>query len=315
MKILSYQSKNFPSVPPKANGTVHISSAKLCWAAITVGRPGKAAVRSFGTYSKYEALFRWNMVRAAIRIDGPLEHFQNTDLFNALDPTEKGGVNFYLGMIFAKIAAQDLLGIPWLIHFHWMTKNHSIPLTKGQSSPDLLGLSPATGNWSVFEAKGKVGGYSSKLMEKAKSQASNLTIVDGVSCERYVGTQLYRNSSKQLKFAWEDPEPDDRMPWELETNREMWRRYYAVAYAIYEAQSREPESVGQLGFKVGFAPAALDFIAAVNNPDRPFTEELAGLLELSRTVAKEADTDTQLDGIILSKPDLTEPDSDEVILG
>lgn len=298
MGVLDYKSKNFSSVPPKASGQLSISSSKLCWAAITVGRPGKAAVKSFGQYSVFEALYRWNMVRAALEVDSPSCRFRNSNLFDALDPTEKGGVNFYLGMIFAKIAAQDLLGIPWLVHFGTMTKNHYIPKSKGKSSPDLLGYSCKTKKWNVFEAKGKVGGYSKKLMKKAKDQANNLTTVDGNPCGFYVGTQLYRNSVKQLEFAWEDPPPDENNPIALATNRDLWRRYYAVAYSIYKAQTIDDGAISaSLGFKIGFAPEAMDFIRALEDPKVSFANEFGRLSDWSAARHKEPDGEFQLDGI------------------
>lgn len=279
---------------------MNVSSAKLCWAAITIGRPSKVATKAFGTYSVYEALYRWNMVRAALTIGGPTSHFQNTDLFNALDPTEKGGVNFYLGMIFAKIAAQDLLQTPWLIHYHWMTKNHAITKQAGGSTPDLLGLSSRTGRWSVFEAKGKVGGYSAALMKKAKDQASQNIHVDGTPCDLSIGTQLYRNSAKQLKFAWEDPPSDGGEPDHLTTNRLMWRRYYAVAYALYQAQQQSVSPItNQLGFKVGFCKEALDLIVAVNENRRTFSRELESLKEWSRLRYSQPDEDYMPDGILI----------------
>ena len=301
MNKLSYRSISFPSSPPLTNGILNISKSKLCWAAITVGRPGKAAVKSFGDYSVNEALYRWNMVRASIDMTAAGGHFVNSDLFNALDPTEKGGVNFYLGMIFAKIAAQDLLSIPWLVHFHWMSQNHAVPLTAGSSSPDLLGLSPVTNLWSVFEAKGRNATYSSALMTKAKTQANNLTTVDGQNCERYVGTQLYRNSTKQLKFTWEDPEPDDEHPIFLKTNRHMWLRYYGVAHAIYERQRTVAlSSSEQLGFKIDFAPEALKLIDALKTPRRPFRKQLKKLCEWSSEYLKQPSEGWSGDGIQIS---------------
>ncbi|MDE0588583.1 hypothetical protein OU789_01445 [Halocynthiibacter sp. C4] len=298
MNILTYKSKNFPSAPPDSSGSISISSAKLCWAAITIGRPNKTSVRSFGKYSTHEALFRWNMVQAALDMRGTSRQFRNSDLFNALDPTEKGGINFYLGMIFAKIAAQDLLEIPWLVHYQLMTQDYSVPLTKGKSSPDLLGYSPKSRKWSVFEAKGRASGYSQDLMEKAKGQANNLTTVDGQACELYVGTQLYRNSAKQLKFAWEDPPPDEQSPRNLKSNRDIWTNYYAAAYSLYKLQQeptlrrREP-----LGFQINLAPQLLALLEALKDPDSSFEQELHELHKWSSENLGQKSEDWFGDGI------------------
>jgi hypothetical protein len=138
------------------------------------------------------------------------------------------------------------------------------------------------------------------VFEKAKDQASQNIHVDGTPCEMSIGTQLYRNSAKQLKFAWEDPPSDGGEPDHLTTNRLMWRRYYAVAYALYQAQQQSVSPItDQLGFKVGFCKEALDLIIAVNENRRTFSRELERLKEWSRLGYSQPDEDYMPDGILI----------------
>lgn len=287
MFSLPLDSWGFPSGGPNGFSTVQVTPAKLCWAALTVGRPSKMAVSSFGKYSRFEALFRWNMVLSAIDTQMIPNRAFNSALFNALDPTEKGGINFYLGMIFLKICAQDVLSIPWLVHLHWMKQNHHLALLKGKSSPDLLGYRPSTARWGVFEAKGRNGGFSNAVLGKAKDQANRLISVDGNLCDLHVGGLLYRRAGNRLSFAWKDPEPKDKKPFELETDRKTWRNYYGAVYQLYLEQKQDRRGFyDRYGFKIGFHPIALRFVEAVYGR-RDYSNEFGNLAKWAAHQMKE----------------------------
>lgn len=65
----------------------------------------------------YEALFRWSLVRMALEQTGlRASRLRRTTAAKTLDPTEKGAVNYFLGMTFCKLFAAKLLHTPWLLH-------------------------------------------------------------------------------------------------------------------------------------------------------------------------------------------------------
>lgn len=283
---LSVTSFDFPGGVPNGETMLSFTKAELCWAALMVGKPNKAAATAHGTYSKYESLFRWNMVLSALDFVSTPDKAVNSVLFDALDPTEKGGINFYLGMIFLKLCAQKLLDIPWLIHLNWMKSNHALTLLYGKSSPDLLGYDVAQARWAVFEAKGRNAGYSAAILGKAKNQADRVIKVDGSLCSLHVGSLLHRNDAKQLEFVWQDPSLAREDPIELETDRETWLEYYAPIYDLYLQQGKNRRAFRErMGFNISIHPFARAFVDALKE-DRDYSNERGSLQRWSAERSK-----------------------------
>ena len=89
----------------------------ILWSAVTIGRPNLHYVFQHGRASRYEALFRLSLVRMALEQVGPQgRRLRRTEALKTLDPTEKGAVNYFLGMVFCKLFAHRLLDTPWLLH-------------------------------------------------------------------------------------------------------------------------------------------------------------------------------------------------------
>ena len=134
-----------------------ITEADLFWAALTVGRPRPTRHAAWLQGQRFidEAMWRIGMVRANLDLGGVMTGLYHSPAFNALDPTEKGWVNFSFGMIFAKICASQFLDIPWLMHFKWFQTHNLVTMLPGGSTPDFIGVSAASGQHHVVEAKGR----------------------------------------------------------------------------------------------------------------------------------------------------------------
>src|SRR5271165_1936974 len=113
-----YESEQFPSSSLNNSGAVlDVTWDDILWAAITIGRPNLHYVFQHGSSSFYEAMFRWSLVRMALQQRGPSgQRLVRTEAFKALDPTEKGATNYFLGMVFCKLFSTKLLDTPWLLH-------------------------------------------------------------------------------------------------------------------------------------------------------------------------------------------------------
>ena len=112
------ESDSFPpgSLPSRTND-LEVTWNDILWAAVTVGRPNRHYVFRHGDASMYEAIFRWSLVRMALEQSGPGGYrLRRTPAAQTLDPTEKGAVNYFLGMTFCKLFAAKLLNTPWLLH-------------------------------------------------------------------------------------------------------------------------------------------------------------------------------------------------------
>ncbi len=103
--LIDYESQAFPASRGISSfGQLSITWDDILWAAMTLGRPNLHYVFRHGLASQFEVIFRWSLVRMALEQRGPTgSRLWRTDVFKSLDPTEKGSVNYFLGMTFCAI--------------------------------------------------------------------------------------------------------------------------------------------------------------------------------------------------------------------
>jgi hypothetical protein len=144
---------------------------ELCRAAITVGRRSWADVLKFGTYSLLEALWRVAIVRANLveTYDGKI---RQSSAFSALDPSEKCGVSYFLGLALTKLVAEKLFRVPWLLHLDTYRQELASNLAFPRK-PDFVGMD-AWDRWIVAESKGRSRGVANNLLAAAKRQVRSL---------------------------------------------------------------------------------------------------------------------------------------------
>ena len=239
---ISYESEGFPSSTiPDGRFELPVSWDEILWAAVTVGRPdryhvfrgrpftlfvhdGRGGVRPW-LYGDYEAMFRWSLIRMAVEKDGPSSsRLQQTQAMKCLDRTEKGMVNYFIGMTFCKLFAHRLLCTPWLLHLDIFREQLQLVLQQG-SRPDLVGQS-VSNQWHGFECKGRMQSLGSSGKKKAKDQACRLISVKSIPCTLHVGSVTYfrRNT---LEFYWCDPPSrESEAGIEIDLPEDAWRHYY-----------------------------------------------------------------------------------------
>ncbi len=223
---ISYQSENFPT-GSITNGLYNliVSWDDVLWAAVTVGRPNRNYVFQHGDASTYEAIFRWSLTRMALEQSSPAAYrLRRTEAAKTLDPTEKGAVNYFLGMTFCKLFAAKLLDTPWVLHLDVFGEKLNSVLT-GRSRPDLIGQEHGAGRWHAFECKGRISRPDKTVKEKAKGQAQRLVSVNGVACSLHIGAITHLKNDV-LQFYWRDPAPEQGQPIEVILPRDVWRYYY-----------------------------------------------------------------------------------------
>lgn len=219
---INYQSQAFPSSYSLSSGMLDTTWDELLWAAITIGRPSAYHVFRHGPASFHEAIFRLALVRMAVEQDGH-GSLRRTDAYAGLDPTEKGMVSYFLGMVLCKLFAARLLQTPWLLHLD-VFRDHLAAVNLGRSRPDLVGEDIA-GNWHAFESKGRSSIPSATDKSNAKEQADRLVSVGGLDCTLHVGSFTYFRSDV-LEFYWRDPEPDAKEALKLPQPDGEWRFYF-----------------------------------------------------------------------------------------
>lgn len=267
--LIPFRSSGFPPLVQSALPPIFaVDEFDLFWSAVTVGRPNIAAVLAHGTHSLAEAVWRSVTLDANIVQDPFLSGLHNSAAFNALDPTEKGWLNFLFGMLFTKLAADQLLGMHWLIHFKWFRSHHPVTMVPGGSTPDFVGYNPLMARYSVLEAKGRNAGYSSDVLDSAKQQARQPVRVNGQQPAMCIGSLLYRKYGERLAIAMVDPEQRDGRPIELYDTRETWAQYYSVAWGLSGGSDLiRPGLKEMTGFTVDFDEAVLPFVAEFFNAE------------------------------------------------
>lgn len=247
MPDIKYQSEDFPPGDPLLIGVRNLAATwdDLLWAALTVGRPSLLHVFPHGQASFYEALFRLSLVRMALEQHGqrPIR-FRRTPAAQNLDPSEKGAVNYFLGMSVCKLFATELMDTPWLLHFDVFRALLNPQLLSGRSRPDLVGQS-VNGQWHSFESKGRAYPPTNDEKDKAKDQAERCTAINGIPTTCHVGCITYFKKD-DLHFFWRDPRPDQEgsaNSFNLDVDDRMWRHYYAPALALAESDAGLARSV------------------------------------------------------------------------
>lgn len=233
--LVDYESEDFPAGSlSQSTGPLHATWDEILWAAVTVGRPNRHYVFQHGLASRYEALFRLSLVRMALHQRGAYgRKLCQTSVFKTLDPTEKGAVTYFLGLVFCKLFAAKLLDAPWLLHLDVFRNQLDARVLRGRSRPDLIGQS-AGREWFAFECKGRSSAPTAAEKTRAKAQAQRVVSVDGTDCALHVGAISYLRG-EILRFYWRDPEPAEPRKLnsiEIASTDEAWGDYYAPFAAL-----------------------------------------------------------------------------------
>ncbi len=240
MLQIDYESEDFAPGAAVTNGSNSLALTwdDLLWAAMTVGRPNRQYVFQHGAASWYEALFRLSLVRMSLEQAGPAgRRLRRTQAARTLDPSEKGAVNYFLGLAVAKLFADKCLDAPWLLHLDVFRPQLNAQLA-GRSRPDLIGQTRA-GDWIALECKGRLSQPSAGAKLRAKEQAERVISVSGAVPAVNAGCiAFFRNDV--LQFFWRDPTPEPariKHPIAVEVPADSWQFYYDPILALFEERT------------------------------------------------------------------------------
>lgn len=173
-----FEASDFPTGSPlNGSHTLNVCWDDLLWASITVGKAQRDLMR-FGRYSFAEILHRVACLHAYYDIDSS-NRLTLSPAFKNLDSTEKGVVSFYTGMAMAKLYADKVLRIPWMMHISRYEADWALRYGASTTRPDLFGCND-NGEWAVAEAKGR-SRVTTKLVTKMQEQKSAVASIQGVA--------------------------------------------------------------------------------------------------------------------------------------
>jgi hypothetical protein len=203
MLRIPYQATSFSGAFAQLNtnnSDITVTWPQLAWAAITTGKAAGDEY-AYGIYSTLERLHRASMIRAYL-MQTPSNFIARTIPYQMSDPSEKTSISFYLGMTLTKLFAQVLFDVPRVLHLAVYAPNYKIVVAAGESRPDLIGLSNS-GQWFVFEAKGRSNSFDGGALGTAKEQAQQIQTINNLAPTCSVACQAYFTSV--LSFRMDDP--------------------------------------------------------------------------------------------------------------
>jgi hypothetical protein len=218
-----FEASDFPKGSP-LNGLLALDVRwdDLLWATITVGKAQPDLMR-FGRYSFAEILHRVASLHAYYDIDRS-NRLTLSPALKYLDSTEKGVVSFYTGMAMAKLYADKVLGIPWMMHISRYEADWAVRYGANTNRPDLFGCNDL-GEWAVCEAKGR-SRVTNQLVTKMQQQKSAVASIQRVaptyrygSATRFEGGRLALRVVDPPQLRRAQDVPIDAAAWLLDYYR------------------------------------------------------------------------------------------------
>ena len=243
--VVPFEASDFPlDSPLNGSHALQFQWDELLWASITVGKAPRDVLRH-GRYSYAEILHRVSCLHAYYDI-GNSRRLVVSPAFRTLDSTEKGLVSFYLGMAMAKLYADKMLGIPWMMHISRYGSPWAVRFGANTNRPDLFGCN-AFGQWAVAEAKGR-SRVTARLVTKMKQQKSAVATIKRVPpAFRYGSATRFEGGDLALRVV--DPPPRRRAE-DIPLDPAAWLLdYYRPVVDLLDgaATRREGEAIiGQL---------------------------------------------------------------------
>ncbi len=204
MPMITYTAQGFPIAYGGAlAGTfpLSVSWEEIIWAAISVGKAQLAHMTQYGVFSAFEFMYRAAIIYANL-VETSSGRLRRSSAYDGLDPSEKGAISYFIGMTVAKLFANRLLSVPWLMHLD-VYRQQLQPILVGKSKPDFVGLN-ANNGWVVLEAKGRTNDYEESVLQAAKTQTQQLTTIQGTQPVLRVASLAYF-AAGNLEFTALDP--------------------------------------------------------------------------------------------------------------
>lgn len=218
---ISVEATDFlPTSGLNGHGSLNPTWDEVLWATMTVGKAQRDVLRH-GRYSSADLVHRIACMYAYFDIDGT-GRMVRSPAFATLDPSEKGIASFYLGMAMAKLYADKVLGIPWLMHISRYEATWALSYGVSAKRPDLFGCN-AAGDWAVAEAKGRTR-VTGALVKQMKAQKSSVATINGAAPAHRFGSAT-RFEAGQLALRVVDP-PARRDAQEVPIDPAAWLTDY-----------------------------------------------------------------------------------------
>jgi len=241
---ISLSTRNFPPQAGVANadGELELTWAELVWAAVSVGRGTLSHLHQHGIFSMFEIVYRIAMIYANL-LESASGRVVRSSAYEGLDPSEKSAISYFLGLALTKAFVAKRLDVPWLMHVDVYRQQFGLQMIPYGGRPDLFGRS-VSGDWIVAESKGRTNWHDSGALERAKTQAQQVTSIAGVAPALRMGLVTSFTNGWLSLFVDDPPTSRTRKPLNYKiSDVELKAAYYAPFRALLEANSRRREDI------------------------------------------------------------------------
>lgn len=163
---------NFPPGWPNGPSFLDVSAHEVRKAAEEVG----ATSSVFGQPKRTLREIAWRRNMILSNLDQPPGGWEQNSSYKRLDPSEKSGVSYYLGMVLPAIVAKKMWNTPHLVHVDAVLQILGKKIGNVRR-PDLVGYAQGATAKSLgrllLEAKGRTHGFAQPPVTKAKAQLNN----------------------------------------------------------------------------------------------------------------------------------------------
>lgn len=203
------QTANFNPASGMSNGStvIDVTDRDIWQAAAEVG--ATSSIFNSPKRTLLEIAWRTNMALAHLKAvdDGWVQNCS----YKRLDPSEKSGISYYLGMVLPAIIAKKELKIPHLVHVDSVLQILG-KKRRNVQRPDLVGYRGGSNGNSrgrlLLEAKGRTNGFVQAPLDKASDQLKNtpsevLQLVGGNALRIASLSYFEKFSNKSDKAVWQ----------------------------------------------------------------------------------------------------------------
>lgn len=159
-----------------------------------------------------------------------------SDRLRDLDSTERGALSYYIGMFFTKLISKKIFHVQYLVHLSIAERYHTISLQDKQSKrrPDLIGHNLHSGEYSVFEAKGRLR-FSGTTLNDAYDQVQRVKYICGDEPSLRVANLMYFQEKDKRKKVLQSLIKDPESTGDLSINfppEKILQQYYQPVYEL-----------------------------------------------------------------------------------
>lgn len=132
-----------------------------------------------------------------------------------LDGSEKAAMSYWQGMVFAKLAAEKVLNIPWLAHADALEKSGVLKRKTGTDQRADMAGRDHQGLWHVIESKGYSVHPGLKAIRNAKDQAAVVETINSLPPET-TSASIARLWRTPIDVLLDDPKPRSGENWKID---------------------------------------------------------------------------------------------------